>query len=95
MTHGVGFYTFGNQLELMLTRSSYCSGHDPSIFVLFYSSSLLLSSVTRRRIYPQLSSGQAVVPGVIPSSPRYVPSFFLSRIGYTRDWNGPLRLNAG
>ena len=27
--------------------------------------------------YPQRSSGQAVVTGVVPSSPRYVPSFFI------------------
>ena len=49
------------------------------VFV-FFSSSLLFSSSTRRRFYPQRSSGQAVVTGVVPSPPRYVPSF-LSRIG--------------
>ena len=46
---------------------------------LFRKSSLLLSSSTRihRRFYPQRSSGQAVVTGVVPSPPRYVPSFFI------------------
>ena len=32
-----------------------------------------------RRLYPQRSSGQAVVTGVVRSPPQYVPSF-LSRI---------------
>ena len=36
-----------------------------------------LSSSTRWRFYPQRSSGQAVVTGVV-SSPRYVPSFLSS-----------------
>ena len=36
-------------------------------------SSLLLSSSTRRRFYPQRSSGQAVATGAVPSPPRYVP----------------------
>ena len=45
-------------------------------------SSLALSSSTRRRLYPQRSSGQAVVTSVVPSPPRYVPSF-LSRIGFS------------
>ena len=34
------------------------------------------------RFYPQRSSGQAVVTDVVPSPPRYVPSF-LSRIGFS------------
>ena len=45
-------------------------------------SSLLLSSSTRRRFYPQRSSGQAVVTGIVPSPPRYVPSS-LSRIWFS------------
>ena len=50
--------------------------------ICFFKSSLLLSSLTRRRFYPQQTSGQqAVVTGVYPSPPRYVPSF-LSRIGF-------------
>ena len=44
--------------------------------------SLLLFSSTLRRFYPQRPSGQAVVTGVVPSSPRYVPSF-LSRIEFS------------
>ena len=52
------------------------------IYCIIFWSSLLLSSSTRRRFYPQRSSGQAVVTGVVPSSPRYVPSF-LSRIGFS------------
>ena len=47
----------------------------------FFLSSLLLSSSTRRRFYPQRSCGQAVVTGVVPS-PRYMPSF-LWRIGFS------------
>ena len=38
---------------------------------------ILLSSSTRRRFYPQRSSGQAVVTGVVPSR-RYVPSIFIA-----------------
>ena len=37
-------------------------------------SSLLLSSSTRKRFHPQRPSGQAVVTGVFPSSPRCLPS---------------------
>ena len=37
---------------------------------------LSVSSSTRRRFYPQRSSGQAVVTGVVPS-PRYVPLIFI------------------
>ena len=48
---------------------------------LFFFPSLLLPGSTRRRFYPQRSSGQAVVTGVVPS-PRYEPSF-LSRIGFS------------
>ena len=40
--------------------------------------SLLLSSSTRRRFYTQRPSGQAVVTGVVPSPPRYVPSIFIA-----------------
>ena len=54
-----------------------------SLFFLFpfLPSSLLPSSSTRRRFYPQRSSGQAVVTGVVPSPPWCVPSF-LSRIRF-------------
>ena len=31
-----------------------------------------------RSFYPQRSSGQAVVTGVVPSPPRYVPSIFIA-----------------
>ena len=48
--------------------------------VFFFFASLLLSSSIRRRFSPPRSSGQAVVTGVVPSPPRYVPSF-LSLIG--------------
>ena len=47
-------------------------------FFLNQMSSLLLSSSTRRRFNPQRSSGQAVVTGVVPSSPRYVPPIFIA-----------------
>ena len=49
---------------------------------LLFFPSLFLSSSTRSRFYPQRCSGQAVVTGVVPSPPRYVPSF-LSRIGFS------------
>ena len=56
---------------------------DDALFFSFFSffSSLLLSSSTRssRRFYPRRPSGQAVVTGVISSSPRYVPSIFIAR----------------
>ena len=43
----------------------------------------LLSSSTRRRFYPQRPPGQqAVVTGVVPSPPQYVPSI-LSRVGFS------------
>ena len=54
----------------------------PFYFIFFILLSRLLSSPTRRRLYPQLSSGQAVVTGVVPSPRRYVPSLF-SRIGFS------------
>ena len=54
----------------------------PVLFFFFFVPSLLLSSSTRRRFYPQRSSGQAVVTGVVSSTPRYVPSF-LSGIGFS------------
>ena len=44
----------------------------------FFSPSLLLSSSTRRRFYPQRPSGQAVDTGVVPFPPRYVPSIFIA-----------------
>ena len=49
----------------------------------FFQSSLLLSSSSRiiGGFYPQRSSGQAVVTGVVRST-RYLPSF-LSRIGFS------------
>ena len=50
--------------------------------VYFFQSSLSLSSLTRRRFYPQrYSSGQVVLAGVVPSPPPYVPPF-LSRIRF-------------
>ena len=52
------------------------------VFCFCFFVSLLLSSSTRRRFYPQRSSGQAVVTGVVPSPPRYGPSF-LSLIGFS------------
>ena len=48
------------------------------ILFCFSKSSLSLSSSTRRRFYPQPSSGQAVVTGVVPFPPRYVPSMFIA-----------------
>ena len=55
---------------------------DFSYFILFYLNHHFYFPAlrTRRRFYPQRSSGQAVVTGVVPSPPRYVPSC-LSRIG--------------
>ena len=47
-------------------------------FFNFFDPSLLLSSSTPRRFYPQRPSGQAVVTGSVPSSPRYVPSIFIA-----------------
>ena len=32
-----------------------------------------------KEVYPQQSSGQDVVTGVVPSPPRYVPSIFIAR----------------
>ena len=47
--------------------------------VFVFPSSLLLSSLNRRRFHPQRSSsGQAVLTGVVPSPPRYVASFFVA-----------------
>ena len=52
--------------------------------MIFFSflSPLLRSSSTHRRLYPQRFSGLAVVTVVVPSLPRYVPSF-LSRVGFS------------
>ena len=52
-------------------------------FLFFVLSSLLLSISTRRRFYPQRSSGQAVVTGVVSSPPRYVPSIFAHRVQHS------------
>ena len=52
------------------------------LFLFIFFPSLLHSSSTRRRFYPQRPSGQAVVTGVVPSPPRYAPSI-LSRIGFS------------
>ena len=63
----------------------YISQKRDNVYVyiyIFLRSSLLLSSSTRRRFYPQRSPGQAVVTGVVPSPPRYVPSS-LTRIGFS------------
>ena len=49
-------------------------------------SSLSLSSSPRRRFNPQLSSGQAVVTGVVPSPPRYVPSIFIAHSSRSPRW---------
>ena len=54
-------------------------------FCHFFFVSLLLSSSTRRRFYPQRSCGQAVVTGVVPSPPRYVPSFLFERSEFLID----------
>ena len=44
----------------------------------------LISSSTRRGFYPQRSSGQAVVTGVVPFPPRYMPSVFIAhRVQHT------------
>ena len=47
----------------------------PDLF--FFLTSLLLSSLTRGRFYPQRASRQAGVTGVHPSPPPYVPLFFV------------------
>ena len=48
------------------------------LFIYFLSSSLLLSSLTRKRCYPQRSSEQAAVTGVVLSPPRYVSLVFVA-----------------
>ena len=53
-------------------------------FLFCFPSAFLLSSSTRKRFYPQRSSGQAVVTGVVRSPPRYVPSIFIAhRVQYS------------
>ena len=53
------------------------------LFCFFITFTFQLNSyIAYRRFYPQRSSGQAVVTGVVPSPPRYVPSF-LSRIRFS------------
>ena len=49
----------------------------PAIFCVFFTT--LLSSSTRRRFYPQRSSGQAVVTGVVPAPPRVRAFIFIAR----------------
>ena len=49
---------------------------DLNFFV--FSPSLLLSSSTFRTFYAHRPSGQAVVTGVVPFPPRYVPSIFIA-----------------
>ena len=54
------------------------------LFALFYASKYHFYSPAQlgQRFHRQQASGQAVVPGVFPSPPRYVSSF-LSRIGFS------------
>ena len=79
-----------NVLSGLLCRSSYTDNicrmywlfvlvfTDMCLHVFFCLFSItLLSSSTRRRLYPQRSSGQAVVTGGV-TSPRYVPSIFIA-----------------
>ena len=54
----------------------------PYFILVFITSFTFRLFLTRRRFYPQRSSAQAMVTGVVPSPPRYVPSF-LSRIGFS------------
>ena len=73
--------------RLTTVTSISCRSFQRQLLYLFlpgtFLSSLLLSSSTRRKFYPQRSSGQVVVTtGLVPSPPRYVPSS-LSRIGFS------------
>ena len=67
--------TFSTSSILYLVR---VPGTTTAVFFFFFLSSLLLSSSARKRFYPQRPSGQAVVTGVVPFSPRYVPSIFIA-----------------
>ena len=67
---------------LVLMREGYTAVHVSRTFFFFQHHFSFPAQLTRRRFYPQRSAGQAVVTGVIPSPPRYVPSF-LSRIGFS------------
>ena len=67
------------------TRQSKCTAHGNTLTTpkylrshfYFFGSLILLSSSTRRRLYPQRPSGRAMIAGVFASLPRYVPSFVL------------------
>ena len=60
----------------------------PSLGVFFFFfSSRLLSIATRRRFYPRQTSGQAVVTGAIPPSPRHVPLVFVAPFSPTFGFN--------
>jgi len=67
------FWHESGQVYLILAKT---------LFYLFIYSFFLFITFTfqpiRRRFYPRRSSGQAVVTGVVPSPPRYVPLFFVA-----------------
>ena len=58
-------------------------GYMHFLFYFILCSTLLFSSLARRRFYPRQSSGQTVVTGVVLSPSRYVALFFWSRIGFS------------
>ena len=68
----------GEVPQRVIQREGRWKSSESSKFFFLFSSSLLLVSLTRRRFYPQRASGQAVVTGICPSPPRYVPLFFVA-----------------
>ena len=60
------------------TGSSRVTITQEDIFIFIFKSSFLLSSLPRRSLHPQRSSGQHVVTSVVPSPPGYVPLFFVA-----------------
>ena len=67
-----------NNVEHQSKWARICMARVTFFFNHFYFPSL---TRTGKMFYPQRSSGQAVVTGVVPSPPRYV-LFFLSHMGF-------------
>ena len=76
--HGRRILAIWYEIWYFLHFFHFVPGTTTAVFFFFFLSSLLLSSSARKRFYPQRPSGQAVVTGVVPFSPRYVPSIFIA-----------------
>ena len=79
---GRSAYVHANEMRVASVVSMYVFVPVKFRIVPFFYQHFYFSSLTRRRFYPQRSSGQTVVAGVVPSPPPVRAFCFLSRIGF-------------